>query len=101
VLLVVVGSLGVAARAVDQPPKPAADSKPVPGSQPDTTKPASHGLDALKLPAGAVLVVVEEARDALGLLPRWVVIKPDKYQDLLNQIEQLKAQLKPDKPASP
>jgi hypothetical protein len=40
-------------------------------------------------------------QQALQLIPRAVVLAPDEYEKLLDQIEQLKRRLKPDKPESP
>src|SRR5258707_15454122 len=73
--------------AVDTPkPEPKAT---IP--QPDASKapaksdiPSARGVEALKLPPGTVIVVPLE-----------------KYQDQLNQIENLKSQLRPDKPVTP
>jgi hypothetical protein len=70
-------------------------------STPQDKKPATLTLDALKLPARAVLVLYEEAKDALQLLPRLVVMTPKEYQDLQDQIDQLRRQLRADKPESP
>jgi hypothetical protein len=66
--------------------------------------PASK-LDTMKLPAGAILVVVEHLADALKMVPTAVVLTPEQYQEYLGleeQVKKLKAQLAgTDKPATP
>jgi hypothetical protein len=58
-------------------------------------------LEALRLPAQAVLVLYDEAKDALKLLPRLIVMSPEEYQRLQDQIEQLRGQLRAEKPEAP
>ena len=58
-------------------------------------------LDALKLPARAILVLYDEAKDALQLLPRLVVMTPEEFQRMQDQLEQLRRQSRLDKPESP
>jgi hypothetical protein len=81
--LLVAALLAVAAEA----PPPA---EPPPGKKPDP----------LKLPADAVIVVSDQAADALRLMPKFVLLSPEKYQALLDEIDRLKALAKP-KPAPP
>src|SRR5581483_1220618 len=49
--------------------------------------------DLSSLPADAVIVICEQANEALELLPKAVILKPEKYQELLDQIEKLKKQI--------
>ncbi len=87
--------LGAAAAAqAPRPPEP----RTVAG-QPE--KKSATGLEALKLPAGAILVLCEEVKESLQLLPRAVILPPEEYQKLQDQIEQLKRQLKGQKPEPP
>lgn len=72
--------------AEEQPAKPAAPSR---------------GLDNLKLPSDAVIVIVEEARDALKRIPHAFVVAPEEYQKLPDEIVRLRGQAKPEKPVSP
>jgi hypothetical protein len=58
-------------------------------------------MDAMMPPAGTVLVIVEEVKKALGLMPTGVLLTPKDYQALLDQIEQLKRQLQPAKVETP
>jgi hypothetical protein len=58
-------------------------------------KGTDSGLDQLKLPAGAVLVVCEKIQDALRMVPKAVVLTPEKYQELLDRIAALERQVKP------
>jgi hypothetical protein len=50
-------------------------------------------VDLSSLPAEAVIVICERAGEALDLLPKAVILRPDKYQELLDQIAKLKKQL--------
>jgi hypothetical protein len=61
----------------------------------------SPSLDSLKLPAGAIVVLCEQAQQALELIPRAVVLAPEEYQKLVDQIEQFKKRLKNEKPEAP
>src|SRR5579884_4034235 len=70
------------------------------GSQ-KTSAPTAEGkktierkkTDLSSLPADAVIVICEQANEALDLLPKAVILRPDKYQELLDQIEKLKKQI--------
>ncbi len=64
---------------------------------PDTGKDTPKtkiSLDLLKSPAGVIIVVVEELRDAMALFPKLVVLTPEEYNRLKDQIDILKQQLK-------
>ncbi len=80
----------------DEPEKRPA-SLPIQSAQPEK-KSGSITLDALRLPARAVLVLYDEAKDALQLLPRLIVMTPEEYQRLQDQIEQLRRQVRAEKP---
>jgi hypothetical protein len=58
-------------------------------------------LDLASLPANAVIVLCEHAKDALDLVPKAVLLTPDKYQAMRDEIETLKKRLQPEKPATP
>ncbi|HEV8062210.1 MAG TPA: hypothetical protein VGP68_20190, partial [Gemmataceae bacterium] len=64
-------------------------------------KPGSVTMDALRLPARAVLVLYDEAKDALQLLPRLIVMTPEEYQRIQDQLEQLRRQVRAEKPEAP
>ncbi len=66
------------------PAVPSGDKKNPP------TSPLS--LEALKLPAGAILVICDEAKEALRLIPKAIVLTPEEYQRLLDKIDQLQRQ---------
>jgi hypothetical protein len=55
----------------------------------------------LKLPSGAVIVLCEQLQQALDWVPRAVVLRPEQYQRLLEQIERLKRQAGARKPEPP
>ncbi len=79
---------------------PAADEKPAPrAAAPKAVTPA--GLEALKLPENAVLVVVESAKDALNMVPNAVFLKPEKYRELLDELARLRAGAAAEEPAAP
>jgi hypothetical protein len=83
-----------AVRAAEPPPRPAA-----PAAEP--AKAAPHGLDELKnLPPGAVLVVCPDVKEGLRLVPNGIILTPEEYQKLLDQVAQLRP-AGPDKPALP
>jgi hypothetical protein len=65
----------------------------------DPPKPAV-GLDAIKVPPGAIVVLMDGARDALQKI-EGVWMTPEKYKELSDLIEQLKRQAAPAKPAVP
>jgi hypothetical protein len=84
-----------------RPPGQPANAAPVPSGEKSLGTPSPLSLDMLKLPAGAVLVVCEQAREALRLVPQMIVLTPQAYQRLMDQLEQLKRQTEVDKPDNP
>ncbi len=52
-------------------------------------------------PAGAIMVLCEQAADSLRLLPKMVVLPPEKYQELLDELLKLKEQQVEIKPLPP
>src|SRR5262249_2296697 len=81
------------ARPADSPSKPTAREESPPARVRD--------VDALKFPPGAILVICKEVKDALGLLPDGVLLSPDKYQALMERIEQLERQARQALPVIP
>jgi hypothetical protein len=75
---------------------PTSPSAPAPPSQP-----AKGGLDGFKLPSDAIIFVCEQAADPLRLLPRFIMIAPEKLKELLDENEKLKAKQRLDKPIQP
>src|SRR5262245_52065158 len=73
--------------------QPAGKDKPM---EPAKAKPT---LDKFKLPPGGVIVVVEQVKEALTLLPKMILLSPEEYQTLMDRIGQLEKQLKSDKKA--
>jgi hypothetical protein len=49
-------------------------------------------VDKLKIPPGAILVICREVKEALDLFPEGVLLAPDKYQTLMDRLEQLEKQ---------
>ena len=73
-------------------PMPPADAK----KEPDRAK-----LDFASLPADAIVIVCERASEALQLVPAAVVLTPEKYQKMLDELERLRKRLQNDKPDAP
>ena len=57
-------------------------------------------LEKMTLPSGGVVVVVEEIKSALQLLPKMVLLAPAEYQKLLDRLSILEKQLKAEKKAA-
>jgi hypothetical protein len=55
-------------------------------------------MDLTSLPADVVIFICEHANEALDLVPKAVILTPEKYQALLDQIAKLKKEI--DKPRS-
>ena len=47
------------------------------------------------------LLRFDQLGDALRLVPRAIILKPEKYKELLDQIEQLKAMARPNRAVPP
>jgi hypothetical protein len=54
-------------------------------------------LEKIKPPPGGVVVLVEDVKEALSLLPKMVLMSPEEYQKLLDRLASLEKQLKADK----
>src|SRR5205085_227882 len=52
-------------------------------------------------PSSSIIIVCREVGEALKLVPKSIVLSVEEYQKLLDQIEQLRRQNKPEKPQSP
>ena len=62
-----------------------------PSAEPADKKAApAKPLDLLKLPADAVIVIVDKIGDELKLLPRSVQMSPEEYQKILDELKQLR-----------
>lgn len=95
------GALGLIVTTVlAEPPSKPADPAKTPTTSKEAAKVPSRSLDVSKLPPGAVIVIAEEGKDALQS-PGAVVLTPEEYKKLLDQIDQLKRQINPDKPMPP
>jgi len=80
----------VPATALAQPPKVVI---------PEPLKVMPRALDSFKLPPGTI-VVVADSKDAFKNVDA-VVLSPDEYRKLLENIEQLRKQINPEKPEIP
>jgi hypothetical protein len=68
------------------PARPAAK-----GEAAGTTVPA----DKLLLPPGAVWVLYDQVKDSLRQVPKVVLVSPEKFQQLMERLDQLQRQLRP------
>lgn len=98
VLIIAVANTGAQDPSTPVPVKTSEKAKPTNNSAPDKKSPAFW-----QVPAGAIMVLCEQASDSLKLLPKMVVLPPEKYQELLDDLLKLKEQqveLKPLPPSS-
>ncbi len=64
-------------------------------------QPAPKGLDSYRLPADSIIVICEQAGGALGLLPRMIMMTPEKLKEMQDELERLRARLRTDRPQPP
>jgi hypothetical protein len=78
-------------------------SSPAPGSpaDPRTPLPPSPALDSLGIPPGALVIITDDPKKAQTLVPRAVLLTPQEYQKLQNQIDALRKQAQASKPENP
>ena len=82
-------------------------STPVPAKNIEKAQATSNSGSDKKPPAfwqaptGAIMVLCEQAADSLRLLPKMVVLPPEKYQELLDELLKLKEQQVEIKPLPP
>ena len=90
-------------RPGDSTPRAAASGKT--GPEKDKDEPVAafppRGLDSMKVPPDAVVVICKEIREALNLIPTGVLLTPEKYQALLDRIERLERQVRAAVPEIP
>jgi hypothetical protein len=87
--------------AVHAPPRGVAGQSAAPGrGGPATGERRSPPADdkksnpeGVRLPADAVIVICEQAADALRMIPDAIVLPPRRYQELLDEITRLREQL--------
>lgn len=79
-----------------KPEKTPAGEKEKTGEVPKSKTPLPS-LDQMKLPADAIIIICEQLKEAQKIMPRMVVLTPEKYQQLLDQIKELKTKIRPDK----
>ena len=83
----------------------AAKSTKDPGKSKTAEKTAETGKDADKAtfpleklitPKGAIIVLVEELREASRMFPKMILLTPEQYQELMERLKTLERQLKPE-----
>ncbi|HEV3203904.1 MAG TPA: hypothetical protein VGY77_05960, partial [Gemmataceae bacterium] len=79
--------------------KPDADEPKTPSAKPGNS--AWQEVEKLPFPPGSILVIVKEIGETLRLIPKGVLLTPEKYQALLERIDQLERQAKPPRPDIP
>ncbi len=67
---------------------------------PERPSMASSTLGKMTLPPGAVVVLVQDVKDALALLPKMILLAPEEYQKLLDRMSTLETKLKGEKRAA-
>jgi hypothetical protein len=86
------------AKEMQQPESKPAGKDTKPGdSTTAPAPPARLSLDKLKLPANAVIIVIEKLQEAAEMIPRAIYVSPEKYQEWQDRIRQLEQQLKAEK----
>jgi hypothetical protein len=80
---------------------PTPTKTPAPRTKDESSTGRPRDLSELPAPAGAILVICREVKDALNLIPEGVFLTPERYRALLDQIDQLERQAKAVKPAVP
>lgn len=112
VLLVLGATIALPLRSEEKPPpkQPGSkktsgtEKKAVPAAAPsgENKKPVNlKKLDLSSLPAEAVFILCERAKDALDLVPKAVLLTTEQYQKMRDEIENLNNQLQPGTPATP
>ncbi len=87
---------GLSDQAVTAFQSPADKKAPAPPPQP-----ASKGLEGFKIPTDALIVICEQAADAVRLLPRMVVLTPEKVKEWQDEIDRLQKRLRLERPQPP
>lgn len=67
------------------------------GKSNDGSPPPSATLDKLKLPADAIIILVEKAQEVIELIPKAIYMSPAEFEALQNRIRALEQQLKGEK----
>jgi hypothetical protein len=99
-LIATLVALATSGRGADPPAKPPVE--PAAPAKDDGLKPlVGPPVGDLKLPPGAVIVICNQLKTALDMVPGAVVLAPQRYQELMEQLEALKRQLGPRKPVTP
>jgi hypothetical protein len=108
VLLLLCATVALPLRSEETPPAKQAGSKKTNGVEKNGPAAIPSGenkkpvdLKKMDLPADAVIVICEHANEALDLVPKAVILTPEKYQAMRDKIESLKKQLQIEKPAAP
>ncbi|MCI0682494.1 MAG: hypothetical protein L0Y71_10340 [Gemmataceae bacterium] len=106
---VALGALGQSAQPQTKDPKdaakqPAKDMKKANGKMSakeakgnDTTSRPRPTLDKLKLPADAIVILIEKVQDVAEFIPEAVYLSLERYEELRSRIQALEQQLKADK----
>ena len=96
VLIIAVANAGAQDPSTPVPAKNSEKAKATNNAGSDKKSPAFW-----QIPAGAIMVLCEQAADSLKLLPKMVVLPPEKYQELLDELLKLKEQQGEIKPIPP
>src|SRR4051794_8903278 len=100
ILALLIGSVGLMAQLAGPVDAQTGDPKAQPDTaktagDPKDTSPKKIPLDKFKMPAGGVVVLVDEMKgDVRNYFPRMVIMTPEKHQELMDRIAQLEKQVK-------
>lgn len=59
--------------------------------------PAPPAIEGAKPAADGIYILIDQLNDALRLVPRAYILKPEEYRKLVDEIERLKAQIRPNR----
>lgn len=60
-----------------------------------------RAIDMLRLPSDAIVVIVEKVADGLKLAPGMLLVSPEKFKEMREELEQLRARVRTEKPVLP
>lgn len=78
------------AQAPVQAQAPIPGASTLPGASKESPQPGKDKPAELSAPPGAILILCEKAADTLRLLPKMVLLPPEKYQELLDELARLR-----------
>ena len=90
------GSVSAQGPVKDSKAEPAKDAKSKEPKNDQPREPSAVPLDKVKLPPGAILVIVESLKDA-AQFGKLFLLTPEEFQDRMDKLRLLEQQLKPER----